>query len=718
MKRRKVFQTFALYVVGAWVVIQVAQAAFEAWDIPMQVLRYLWIGLTLVSPLALVFAWRYDITSDGIVRTAPVQSEEPADLSLKTSDFMLLGAFAFVLVMVTFSLLRQAGTDEDMWQSIQASDRPGIAVLPFVDLSADSDLAYFGNGVAEALLIELGHITDLDVIARTSSFHFQGTETSLAEIAAALAVDYLVEGSVNREEETVHVVAKLIDAASGKQLWSGIFQGASNRAFSAQQDIAVSVAGYLEMSIGNPRQHGGTTNFAAYEAYLRAYDEDDDAVALLLLDEALAHDPEFASAMVAKAWVYWGLMWANREDRQEAWEMAEPLLRSALDISDELGEAYALLGGYQLTQQDYESAEVSLQRALEINPSNDFALGRFSQLYMRTGRPVEGIQLAERGVRVDPLNAEGHYLLANRKFSADDIDGAIKSFERAIQLSPNRKGIWFNYAFRVGHIKGGLFRFQLMERMQYEVLKPDQPLTRSSKHIRSLGIWFEFIGDHVRARELLALAQGIADNSWIHLDLAGIALAERDFDTAWSETWLALEGDPKNSMSASWAGTIALVNGTGQEKVLAHYRRFWPGLFGDSTDIELIRPNVEGIDPDLALTAALLLREEGDEVSAATILNTLSTIAGPESLIPVTLLAVSGDIEGALDALEAAVSAGAKILPGSLLLEHLGNEPRFKELLRPEEEEKARIRAEVNAMIERGGIILPNAENLGARDSG
>jgi tetratricopeptide (TPR) repeat protein len=518
-------------------------------------------------------------------------------------------------------------------------------------------------------------------------------------------VDYLVEGSVNREAETVHVIAKLIEAASGKQLWSGSFQGTTDRPFSAQQNIAGSVAGFLEMSIGDPRRHGGTTNFAAYDALLRAGDEDDLDVALMLLDEALAHDPKFAVAMVSKAELYWWLMWANRETPQQAWVMAEPLLQNALAVSDDFGIAHAILGGFQITQNDYESAEASLQRALKINPSDTFALGRLSQLYVRTGRITEGIALQERVVRVDPMQSGQHRMLAARKVAGGDIDGAIESFERAISLDPGNSGTWFQYGSQIRDAKGDLFPFQLMERFQREGREPGEPLVRAPRLIRNLGLWFAIIEDYARATKMLYLAQDISDSSWIRLDLAGIALQKGDFDKAWSDAWLALEGMPRNDMLASWAGEIALIRGTGRERVLAHYREYWPELFGDA-------PVVDGIIPNLALAAAFILREEGDEANATALLDALLTQSGPDSITPAIVLAASGEIEAALDTLEAAATAGASISPNRLLIEFIGNEPRLIELLRPEQEEKARVRTEVNAIIERGNIILPTAENL------
>ncbi|NIP19284.1 MAG: hypothetical protein GWM87_14835, partial [Xanthomonadales bacterium] len=186
------------------------------------------------------------------------------------------------------------------------------------------ELGYFGTGMAEALLNELGHLASLDVIARTSSFSFQNTTAGLAEIAAALAVDYLLEGSVSREADNVFVVAKLVEVSSGRQLWSETFEGTSTRPFSAQRGIAGKVAGYLEMSIGDPEEYGGTSNFEAYDLYLREKTETDQATRRVLLDAALAHDPDFALAMLGKAGLALEGVWQNRKNVDEMWREVQP----------------------------------------------------------------------------------------------------------------------------------------------------------------------------------------------------------------------------------------------------------------------------------------------------------------------------------------------------------------------------------------------------------
>ncbi len=176
LRRRKVFRVAALYIVGAWVVLQVADLAFESWDIASSALRYVWFGAILGFPIALIFGWRYDITTDGIVRTPPADADAQIDLTLRRSDYVILAFLLVVAIGVIYPLTKQI-SDTGSPQQVEITQRDiesnSIAVLPFDNLSGDPEQAYFVAGMQDALIAGLSRISALKVTSKTSTMRFK-----------------------------------------------------------------------------------------------------------------------------------------------------------------------------------------------------------------------------------------------------------------------------------------------------------------------------------------------------------------------------------------------------------------------------------------------------------------------------------------------------------------------------------------------------------------
>ena len=176
LRRRKVFRLAALYIIGAWVVLQVADLAFESWDIPSSALRYIWLGAILGFPVMLIFGWRYDITAQGIVRTPPAAADSHINLSLRRSDHVILALLLVVAVGVIYQLTMQiSGTrSPELAQTIRQEIEPNsIAVLPLENISGDPEQAYFVSGMQDALIAGLSRISALKVTSKTSTMDFQ-----------------------------------------------------------------------------------------------------------------------------------------------------------------------------------------------------------------------------------------------------------------------------------------------------------------------------------------------------------------------------------------------------------------------------------------------------------------------------------------------------------------------------------------------------------------
>ncbi|MGW8369988.1 MAG: hypothetical protein ACWGPN_15095 [Gammaproteobacteria bacterium] len=274
LRRRRVYRLAGLYVVGAWLVIQVADISFPAWGLPETAIRYLFIAAIACFPIALVFSWFYDITSQGIVRTERAGEAEPVDLGLKRADYVVLAALLVVGVGIVAGsvgkIREEIETGAGMTSRLQKMAN-SIAVLPFANLDTHADTGFFSDGITEEILHRLSTMGALHVLASTSSFAFRNSNETPASISSKLGVRYLLQGSVRRDGEQVRVTARLVDE-DGFQVWSDTFDRKLERIFVIQAEIASQVASEIVNEIVPPQElpEGRTTdNMEAYNAYLR-----------------------------------------------------------------------------------------------------------------------------------------------------------------------------------------------------------------------------------------------------------------------------------------------------------------------------------------------------------------------------------------------------------------------------------------------------------------
>ena len=216
LRRRRVFRLTGLYVVGAWLIVQVADIVLPAWALPETAMRYLIIGATLCFPIALIFGWFFDITPTGIVRTPPSSEAESVDIRLRRSDYVILIALLFVTgTILVGSIERMVHTTDDTLDIVAHSERPpnSLAVLPFENLDPNPDTEYFSNGISEEILHKLSSVDALKVLGRTSSFAFGSSDHGPKRISEILGVRYLLSGTVRRESDKVRITARLLDEA-------------------------------------------------------------------------------------------------------------------------------------------------------------------------------------------------------------------------------------------------------------------------------------------------------------------------------------------------------------------------------------------------------------------------------------------------------------------------------------------------------------------------
>jgi TolB-like protein/Flp pilus assembly protein TadD len=434
------------YIVGAWLIIQVADVFFPAWGLPETALRFLIAATILCFPIALIFSWIFDITTSGIVKTEPADPGEIFDNSLKRTDYLVLAALLAIGAAIVFGSLQKIVEEVD--DAVAAAEKiaNSVAVLPFVNLDTNPDTGYFSDGVTEEILHRLSSLKALHILSRTSSFAFRNSNEGPARISELLGVRYLLHGSVRRDNNFVRVTARLIDD-TGYQVWSETFDRKLEGIFAIQSEIASTVANRIERQIIPPAELPAgrtTTNMEAYDAYLvgRAFVNartpgwDDKAIAAF--EEAIRLDENFAPP-------YAGLAIAlsiNNPDWDDVRESVVRTAETAIELDPELAEGHAALGLALLshaillgdTQNELERAERSLRRALELDPSLSIAYNWLSGTLLEQGRHEEANAVQEQGLLVDPLNPVLSYNMAERLRSRGETERAEQLLLRLTYL--------------------------------------------------------------------------------------------------------------------------------------------------------------------------------------------------------------------------------------------------------------------------------------------
>lgn len=437
LTRRNVIRMAGLYLVGAWLVAQVAETILPAFDVPNWVMRGIVIVLALGFVPALAFSWVFELTPGGFKRDEDVRPDESiAPQTAQRMNRLIFVVLALGLVYFGFDKFvlapnRDAALVAATTKSVKAetatppepvADRRSIAVLPFVNMSGDKDNEYFSNGISEEILNVLAKTPDLHVAARTSSFSFQGKKLEIPEIARALNVRMVLEGSVRKQGERVRITAQLIDAKTGFHAWSQTYDRDLKDIFAIQDEIAKSIGDALEVKLADAPKAGknsvGTTNLKAYDLYLRGIalwqTREDDKLwqAIDLFEQATAADPKFAQGYAGLALAYAVIGdYSTRIPVKETFVRATDYGERALALDPTSAEAYSALGSVATFQYRRDTATELLTRAIALRPSYATAYQWRGTLLMSSGDLAGGLADLERASVLDPRSlvvAENH----------------------------------------------------------------------------------------------------------------------------------------------------------------------------------------------------------------------------------------------------------------------------------------------------------------------
>jgi TolB-like protein/Tfp pilus assembly protein PilF len=482
LKRRNVFRVGIAYAIAAWIILQVTDVIGEIMELPEWGGKLILLMVAVGFPLALIFAWAFELTPEGIKRERDVdRSHSITPQTGRRLDRMIIGVLVLALgyfMLDKFALeprrdgsaiqqvevqpaTQAAAPKPEPAAAVTAPDeRKSIVVLPFVNMSADPEQEYFSDGLSEELLNVLAKIEELRVISRTSAFAFKGKEVSIPEIARQLDVAYVLEGSVRSAGDQVRITAQLIEVANDSHLWSDAYNRKLENVFEIQEEISQAIARELQVELGTTTAAGRPTeNLEAYQLLLRgrhhyqARGEENMRLAVDALQKATELDPAYADAWANLAAASLVLSFYLAEDFEAPRVKAEQAARRAIELDPGNGFAHAVLGLYLDGQYDYEGALRAFERAIELNPSE-------SNSYLWMGITLCQLGFAERALayfgqaeRFDPVFTNLQNWMANAYALTGDLEGLQRHEERQRQLDPSFEG---NVRGAVGFLQGDI----------------------------------------------------------------------------------------------------------------------------------------------------------------------------------------------------------------------------------------------------------------------
>jgi adenylate cyclase len=461
LKRRKVYRVALVYSAVGWALLEMADVVLPRLGLPEWTVNAVLAVVLLGFPLALVFAWIFDFSPVGIVRTLPISPEA------QHHRFSVASIVEFVLIVVLVvtvgylymdrlslqkTLLEPQSADSGYPEAGQLElatheleQYRSIAVLPFADMSETRDQAWFAEGIAEELLIALSKVDQLSVMARTSSFAFKDTDKTVAEIADILGVQAVLEGSVRRSSDRVRITAQLIDARSGYQIWSGSYERQLAGIFELQDELARGIVETLRVELGvdaakrliaeQTRSPGAYIWFIRGRALLDWGSPQTVSQSISYFEKAVEADPDYALA--------WGYL-ATARSLNLAWHTTEEVGPSmimayerALELDPDQSEALAAKAWMaQLLQGDWETAGKLYQRALASGLSTT-AMTSYAMFYLPAiDRMPQALHLYSDAEKRDPLHAGYKSNLAYLLIWSGDADAATLKAQEALELNP------------------------------------------------------------------------------------------------------------------------------------------------------------------------------------------------------------------------------------------------------------------------------------------
>ena len=528
------------YIVVSWLTAQVAELALDSFDAPVWVIKTILLVLLLGFPLALFFAWAFELTPEGLKKEKEVdRSQSITSKTGRKLDFVIIGVLTVGLLFVVVDNYFLDSADPVQEES--AAELRSIAVLPFVNMSNDPDQDYFSDGISEELLNLLAKIPAFKVAGRTSSFAFKGRSEDLRLIGDSLGVESILEGSVRKSGDRVRITAQLVKTDDGFHLWSETYDRTLDDIFAVQDDIANSVVRELKVTLLGeaPQVDGherGIDNVDAYNAYLRGQfflhesGPENLAKAAKYMEQAVELAPESALAWAGLSRAKSEYAGQTSDDPAEDLSIAREAARRALTLDNSLPEVYLAIASYEFSfDWNWDSAEKNLERALELRPGDLTAQLEQSNLLVTRGRLDDALQALQQIIREDPLNYRVQRGLMAVLYYKKEYDEAIKLGERMIEQNPEMPFVrgWLSFVY--------LGQGEHQRALEAALAEPVRFF-----NLTTAAIAHDALGDHAEALtaqqtlleeygDLAAFQQAVIFNNWGDYDQS-VEFLERGFE--------------------------------------------------------------------------------------------------------------------------------------------------------------------------------------------
>ena len=452
LKRRNVYKVAVAYAIVGWLLVQVATQVFPFLEIPNWVVRLVIALVAIGFPIALVIAWAFEATPEGIKRTETADAM-PIATGQKKHAWIYVAvvglAFSLGLFFIgRYTASRTSWTERGHPAAVAGSPtQKSIAVLPLLNESGGLGDEYFSDGLSEELIAALGQIRDLKVIGRSSSFRFRDTKEEPKTIGEKLGASTLLEGTVRKQGNRVRIVAELINAADGIQLWSRTFERELKDIFAVQAEIANAVATSLELTLRGAKDtivaNASTASVEAHNAYLQGHfyfvrrNLDDYRKAVGFFDQAIRIDPDYALAYAerSEAWTFIGDLAIG--EKKDAWAAAKHDAEKAVEVGPNLAEAHAALGWVRFfSEWKFSEGLAELRRANELAPANPTANDLLARVLVYVGQIQQAEKLARQAIELDPLAVVARGNLARILLAEGKLEQTDAEARKAAELQP------------------------------------------------------------------------------------------------------------------------------------------------------------------------------------------------------------------------------------------------------------------------------------------
>jgi len=452
LKRRHVYRVAIAYGVVAWLLIQVATQVFPFFEIPNWIVRLVVLLTVLGFPGALIIAWAFEMTPEGLKRNADIAPNEYIPRWSTRRFAALIVSIAMLAAGVPLFQLSRSKPTWLPWTDVASTaSQKSIAVLPLLNEGGNSGDEYFSDGLSEELIAALAQIKELKVIGRNSSFRFKDQKEDSKSIGEKLGVSTLLEGTVRKNGDRVRIVAELVNATDGSELWSGTFDRELKDIFALQAEIAKAVATSLELRLlgteDDSAENIATKSVEAHNAclqgqfYFESRNLEGYIKAVSFFDQAIRFDPAYALAYAerSEAWTWIGDL--SSEKQKEAWSKATSDGERAVAIEPNLAEAHAALGWARFfAEWRFDEGLTELRRAQQLAPWNPSLNDLLAPVVVYLGQFEEAEKLARQAIERDPLAYQARQSLARLLFVQGKLNDAEAAAQKASELQPTAAG--------------------------------------------------------------------------------------------------------------------------------------------------------------------------------------------------------------------------------------------------------------------------------------